>query len=471
MKTMIRIIAMAIYIFSPLLLQAQAPMKFNYQGVVRSAGGLPVTSQAVGLKLSILDGSPVGTAQYVEMHTVNTNQFGLFIVTVGGGIAITGSMNDVTWASGDKYLKVEFDPLGGTVYTDLGATQLLSVPYALTAKQLDTIIPLLPFADTLTSSVPLLTIGNQGDANVAQFSVDNVNGTSAALKAVINSQNDNLGTAAVYGIAEGAGGIAGLFRATNPLGHATALSAFSFGTGDGLFAGSTNGNGIEAQVHGLGAAIHAWVPNFAGGRAASFENFNAANTQSLVVLNTNGIHNALFINHSGASGNLAVLQNSGSNVARIDKTGKGFFNGGTQNFGADLAEAFDVSGTADEYEPGDVLVIATNADRTVEKSSGAYSTLVAGVYATRPGVLLTEEDIDSDLSGTVPMGVVGVIPTKVCDQNGVIRRGDLLVTSSIAGHAMKADMKKLRTGQVIGKALEEFNGKGTGKIKVLVNVK
>jgi len=115
-------------------------------------------------------------------------------------------------------------------------------------------------------------------------------------------------------------------------------------------------------------------------------------------------------------------------------------------------------------------LISTTADRMVVKSGTAYSTLVAGVYATKPGVLLTEAVADSALSGRVPMGVVGVIPTKVCNEGGVIRRGDILVTSSRPGYAMKADPDKLKAGQAIGKALQEFSG-DTGMIKVLVNVK
>jgi len=135
-----------------------------------------------------------------------------------------------------------------------------------------------------------------------------------------------------------------------------------------------------------------------------------------------------------------------------------------------VAESFAVAGERNTYEAGDVLVISTHTDRMVEKSSGAYSTLVAGVFATKPGLLLTEKDIDADLDTEVPMGVIGVIPTKVCNENGVIHRGDLLVTSSKAGYAMKADIDKVKPGQVLGKALQEFNGT-EGKINVLVNVK
>jgi len=83
---------------------------------------------------------------------------------------------------------------------------------------------------------------------------------------------------------------------------------------------------------------------------------------------------------------------------------------------------------------------------------------------------LTEENIDNNLGDKVPMGVVGVIPTKVCNENGPIRRGDILVTASRPGYAMKADLAKLKPGQAIGKALQEFDGE-TGKIKVLVSVR
>ncbi|ARA91901.1 hypothetical protein AWN76_001105 [Rhodothermaceae bacterium RA] len=130
-----------------------------------------------------------------------------------------------------------------------------------------------------------------------------------------------------------------------------------------------------------------------------------------------------------------------------------------------------MEGQASAYEPGDVLVISTDRDRTVARSAGAYSPLVAGVHATRPGVLLSENGIDGMAANQVPMGVIGVVPTRVTNEGGPIRRGDLLVTSSTPGHAMKAAPAKLGFGMVIGKALEDFDGPGPGRIQVLVNIK
>jgi hypothetical protein len=326
------------------------------------------------------------------------------------------------------------------------------------------------FNESNTSDV--ITVTTVGNGIAGNFKVDRVLGTSPAVKGEVNSQFSNFGTAGVYGISSGTGGFAGLFYASNPAGNAPGVLALTEGNGNGITANAGgNGDGIEASCDGSGNAVSGFVPNFGTGRAARFANFNDANAQPVVLITTTGTGSTLQVNHTGPSGNLAVYQSAGANVARINKAGRGFFNGGTQNSGADVAESFSVTGSVQEYEPGDVLVISTDADRTVEKSATPYSTLVAGVYATKPGVLLTEKDIDADLSNEVPMGVIGVIPTKVCIEGGAIKRGDFIVTSSIAGVAMKGDPDKVKLGQVIGKALQDFNGTGTGKIKVLVSIK
>lgn len=308
-----------------------------------------------------------------------------------------------------------------------------------------------------------ITVTTVGNGIAGNFKVDKVTGTKAAVRGEVNSQFANFGTAGIYGVSSGTGGYAGLFHASNPAGNGPALIAIADGNGNGITANASNGgDGVETTADGTGNAIYAWVPNFGNGRAARFVNYNTGNTNPPLTVET----------HS--SGSIAIFKsgNPGTvNVARINSAGRGFFNDGTQNSGADVAEVFDVEGNISEYETGDILVISTDSDRTVEKSSKPYSSLVAGVYATKPGVLLTEEHIDADISDKVPMGVIGVIPTKVCLEGGRIKRGDMLVTSSIPGVAMKADLKKVQIGQVIGKALQDYDQNETGKIKVLVNIK
>ncbi len=112
---------------------AQAPNKFNYQGIARNTAGQALANQALGLQLTIRTGSATGTTEFQETHTVTTNAYGLYKVEVGTGTNVSGSISAVSWATGSKYMQVEIDPAGGTNYTSLGNTELLSVPYALYA--------------------------------------------------------------------------------------------------------------------------------------------------------------------------------------------------------------------------------------------------------------------------------------------------------------------------------------------------
>ena len=154
--------------------------------------------------------------------------------------------------------------------------------------------------------------------------------------------------------------------------------------------------------------------------------------------------------------------------AKIDSTGTGFFDGGTQTTGADFAESVSVAGPKSKYEPGDVLMIDPDSDRQVTLAHSPYSTLVAGIYSTKPGVLATlHTSEDPRIAEEVPVAIVGIVPCKVTNENGPIRRGDLLVTSSTPGHAMRGSDASIHTGTVIGKALQNFSGV-KGKIEVLV---
>jgi hypothetical protein len=324
-----------------------------------------------------------------------------------------------------------------------------------------------------------------GNASAGSFRVTGAANTGAA----IYSQTDGTGAAiqgqtstgftAVYGRREGAtNGNAGLFEITDAGNTFPALQSRTVGTGSAANFQVNNAASNAPCVVATSNASDATIVSLNSGLGSAGVFYtNTSNTTSAIEAGTDGIGSAIKLNHNGASGNIAIFQSASTNVARIDKKGQGFFNGGTQNSGADVAEMFDVEGSKSQYEPGDVLVISEANDRTVEKSSAPASTKVVGVYATKPGVVLTEKSIEESLDQLVPMGVIGVIPTKVCLENGPIKRGDLLVTSSKQGHAMKAIPVNVGgvliypTGAILGKALENFDGQESGLIKVLVNVK
>lgn len=252
--------------------------------------------------------------------------------------------------------------------------------------------------------------------------------------------------AGIEGISTNGPGVSGIANSNAPGVRGSSSSSQAgvrgenAGSGPGVMASSGSGAGLWA-FSSDGAGVHAY-----SGTDNIIEAYGAG----------------------GLAGNLRFRVLQDGNV-RCD----GAFTGG----GADLAEAFAFEGAREEYEPGDVLVISADSDRKIMKSVAPNATSVAGVYATKPGVLLAPYGAEAELDHLIPMGVVGVIPTKVCGESGPIRRGDLLVTSSVPGHAMKAvpvmvgGVAVYPTGAVIGKALENFDGGERGVIEVLVNVK
>jgi len=110
---------------------AQSPNKLIYQAVVRNSSNQLVTSHAVGIKISILQGSASGAAVYVETQAPTSNTNGLIDIIIGSGTVQSGDIAKIDWSSGPYYLKTEIDPSGGVSYTVSGATQILSTPYAL----------------------------------------------------------------------------------------------------------------------------------------------------------------------------------------------------------------------------------------------------------------------------------------------------------------------------------------------------
>jgi hypothetical protein len=162
---------------------------------------------------------------------------------------------------------------------------------------------------------------------------------------------------------------------------------------------------------------------------------------------------------------------SGTHKFRVDTNGVTYADGGFQSSGADFAESLSVRGKRSQYEPGDVLEIDQKANRNLALSHHPYATLVAGIYSTKPGLLASPHTIDDPAfkSSEVPLAVVGIVPCKVTSENGPIARGDLLVTSSLAGYAMRGTDRRRMLGAVVGKALEPMP-KGKGVIEVLVTL-
>lgn len=306
------------------------------------------------------------------------------------------------------------------------------------------------------SGIAVTVSGTTLDAQAAgSFRIDNINSIAPAVKGEVNTQFANSGAAGVYGISSGTGGIGGVFHASNPAGSGPALTAITDGNGNAIWASASNGgNGVETTNDGTGNALYAWTPSFSNGRAARLVNYNTGNTNPVLTVETR------------SNGSLAVFRsgNPSANVARISAGGTGYFNGGVQASGADLAELVPTRGRTPQI--AEVVEIDPDHPGHFRLSSQANSTRVAGVISTAPGVTLNAND-DAGQEDTGPaLALAGRVPVKVTDEGGAIRAGDLLVASSTPGHAMRAPDAP-RPGTVIGKSMENLD-RGQGTVEVLV---
>jgi len=187
----------------------QAPEGFKYQAVVRDAGNTILNNQAVGMQIEILQGGISGTPVYTESFTPTTNTYGLVNLEIGTGTT-SDDFTIIDWANDTYFIRTSIDVTGGSSYSVMGTSQLMSVPYALYAK---------------TSGNGAGPIGPQGPAGA-----DGIDGAIGAT-----------GPA-------GADGIDGAAGATGPQGPAGA---------DGQGGVTTAGSGIN--VTGAGTVVSPYV--------------------------------------------------------------------------------------------------------------------------------------------------------------------------------------------------------------------
>lgn len=204
-----------------------------------------------------------------------------------------------------------------------------------------------------------------------------------------------------------------------------------------------------------------------------FDIFDQTNGASRLLINNNGnvgIGTTTPGSKLEVNGNIKLTSGSGASITFPDGTVQSTAWTGSL-CGGDYAESVNVSGERKQYEAGDVLVIDPSHPGNFLKSTKPYSRLVAGIYSTKPGLIgRRQTTTDPKLRAEeVPMAMVGIVPTKVTAENGPIEVGDLMVTSSQPGYAMKGTDGLMKTGAVIGKALGSLSS-GTGVIEVLVSL-
>jgi hypothetical protein len=140
----------------------------------------------------------------------------------------------------------------------------------------------------------------------------------------------------------------------------------------------------------------------------------------------------------------------------------------------DLAEYIQADADVEAFDLVVVSDVGTGASGPggetvkVSKSRRPYDEKIMGVISDGSSAFLIQShmnDVDKEHPGQ-PLVLAGRFPVKVCLENGPVRRGDALTSSSKPGYAMRAT----EPGATVGIALEDFDGATGSEGKVLCYV-
>jgi hypothetical protein len=324
--------------------------------------------------------------------------------------------------------------------------------------------------------------GNAPNGTGVSGSSDNGTGVAAVSKAgagVIALSNSGEG---VYG--QGRNGVHGRSASATDSG----VWGENTGSGWGVSGNSNGGDGIIGQggrngVHGRSASATdsgVWGENTGSGWGVGANSHGGDGIigqgarNGVVGRTASGSDSGVWGDNTGSG--YGVAGHSASGIGVLGQGGRlaGRFEGNVEVTGdislvnQDCAEDFEIS-SAREVEPGTVMVIETGG--ALQVSESAYDRRVAGVISGggnfKPGIVLGRQQSLDKSGERVPIALLGRTYCKVDAGSSPIEVGDLLTTSSIPGHAMKAVDPLKAFGAVIGKALQDLR-EGQGLIPILI---
>ena len=174
--------------------------------------------------------------------------------------------------------------------------------------------------------------------------------------------------------------------ASSGTGNTIALNGEAYSpTGTGVVGqgGSQGVVGATSTTDGFASGVHGVSAGTAGPAVAVFGE----------ALSPQGIA-GLFINRPGGDILQGRVNTVDLTVFRVDGSGTVYANGGFQPSGADFAESLPVVGDRTKYSAGDLLVIDSAVDGYLALAQQPYSSLVAGIYSTKPGILGSTRQVD-----------------------------------------------------------------------------
>jgi hypothetical protein len=252
-KNLTMLLLLAVSLF-PTLSYAQAPNGINYQAVIRNSTGALSSNTAVAIRVNIRQTTTTGTIVYSERQNVITDQFGLVNFVIGSGTLLSGNFANIPWANGPFFLDlgVAFSGLPAPIiYMPYGTQQMMSVPYALYAKNAGNQLNQWRYGNT----VPATALGVLGDfyLNMTNGNVYyKSNATTWILTGNITGPAGAAGATGAQGIqgVPGPQGVAGVAGPAGTNGTNGAVGA----TGPQGLAGIAGPVGVAGLTGAIGAA-------------------------------------------------------------------------------------------------------------------------------------------------------------------------------------------------------------------------
>lgn len=438
---------------------------FSYQGRIKRQG-VPFNGSC-SLQFTLWDAASGGTQKGARLLDNVPVTDGLFAVTLDFGDAFWG---DARW------LETAVKCPGDGNFTSLGREELTAVPYALGLRPGSTVRN---FAGNGLTGIS----HTEAKAGLVGLNMENGYGVygSSINGSGIFGRSDNwigvygqtmaagsAGAAGVWGRAGSAGGVGVVGQAVQPDSIGVKGVAHESG-GVGVWGQSNKNTGVYGQSTNW-VGVWGVSQDASGVYGVSSAQFSA------------GVYGQ---NNSSGYGVYGIA-NNGAGVVGISENGTAVFGRSTTglagNFegrvrtkvleivgGSDLAERFAVSGD-ETVEPGTVMVIDPDNPGHLMPSDGAYDRKVAGAVSgaggVNPGLTLHQENV---LEGDTIVAIAGRVYVLADASNGAIEPGDLLTTSDLPGHVMKATDLDLAQGAILGKAMTALDS-GTGLVLVLVNL-
>lgn len=347
-----KLIALLMVMFFAITIVAQVPDKMSFQAIVRnSLNQLAINSQ-VSLQIRILDND---TPVFVETHSVTTNSHGLITVEIGNGTRVSGSpLSEIEWWDGTYSIETQIDPSGGFSYSLSGKNQLLSVPFAFQAKNLDGVSSKSGnFGIGSKDPVAKFEINNTEDKDAFKINFDNVLSNSNALKInyngnsygvhVVNNSTDattnairiednnsnNTGST-LYNLSYSTGtalnsinmntGHAGFFQTDKATNESATIVAVNNGISNaGYFINNNTSNewaALAARSYSKGGAFYS-ISN-GDGPAGGFEVVSQNNPSTAITINNNGLGSAMWIGQKNPDAASAIHIDYNGKSAVVD---------------------------------------------------------------------------------------------------------------------------------------------------------